>query len=487
MRKLLIGFYLLGWAFAADIVKHPRDLKYPALSYTPPKASEYRHKLAGGATAYMVPDRTLPLVNISVVVRAGSWLEPQGKEGLASLTGSQMRAGGTKTKPPLAFDEEAAYLAAQFSSFVGDTEGRANMNCLTKHLDVCLDMFFDMLHNPGFAGDRLNLAKTQLLQTLQRRNDATEQIESREFNRLMRGPDFFANRLATKPSIEGITREDMLAFHDRYYYPANFILAASGDFDPKDLQSKLESRMAGWANGSEKTSPIPVPTFTPAGGVYIVDKKGVNQGRVRMGHPGITRQNPDHIAISLMNAILGGGGFTSRILTRVRSDEGLAYQAASAFGAGVFYPGTFTALFQSKSPSVAQAAAIVLEEINRIRTEKVTPEELRITINSAVEGLPRRFATAASKAQQFATDDYENLPEDYWISYRDRVRAVTPDDVLRVAKQYLKPEQMSILIVGDAESIQKGNPDKPQFQVSKFGTVKMIPLPDPLTLVYPAQ
>ena len=487
MKKLLIALCLLGSTFAADIVKHPRDLKYPPLNYQPPKASDYRHKLAGGATAFLVPDTTLPLVSISVIVRTGSWLEPKGKEGLASLTGAQMRSGGTKSKPPLVFDEEAAYLAAQIGSFAGDTEAGASMNCLTKNLDVCLDMYFDMLKNPGFAEERLKLAKAQILQGLQRRNDATEQIEAREFSRLLRGPDFYTNRFSTKPSIESITREDMLAFHDRYYFPSNFIVAASGDFDPKALQAKLEQHLAGWQNRTEVISPIPKPEFNPPGGVYVVNKAGVNQGRVRMGHPGIEFANPDSIAVSVMNSILGGGGFTSRIMTRVRSDEGLAYQAGSSFVPGIFYPGTFSAIFQSKSPSIAQAAAIVLEEVQRIQTEKVSPDELRITANSMIEGLPRRFATAAAKAQQFANDDYEKIPDDYWTKYRDRVRAVTADDVQRVAKQYLKPGQLTILIVGDSESILKGNPDKPQYQVTRFGKVTMLPLPDPLTLVYPAQ
>jgi zinc protease len=219
--------------------------------------------------------------------------------------------------------------------------------------------------------------------------------------------------------------------------------------------------------------------------VYLVDKKDVNQGRVRMGHLGTTRANPDHLAIGVMNGILGGAGFTSRIMSRVRTDEGLAYSAGSSFPSGIYYDGVFSAGFQSKSGTVAQAISIVLEEIDRIRKDKVKPEELATEINHSTELLSRRFATAQQKAAQFANDDYEKLPEDYWQKYRDRLRALTAEDLQRVAQKYLQPDKLVILAVGNVDEMLKGNLDKPQYQLSKFGSIERISLPDPMTMVYP--
>jgi zinc protease len=488
MKMLLFLLLMSVPAMAAEggIPAHPRDLKYPVLNYEPPKASGYRHKLASGATAYMVEDHELPLVEIVVLVRTGKYLEPAGKVGLTALVGSQMRSGGTKTKPPAMFDEEAAFLAAQISSSVADTMGEARMNCLTRTLDSCMALFFDMLQNPGFAEDRLKLAKSQALQGMQRRNDATMEIERREFARLMRGPTFFTVTPVTKASIESITREDLAGFHSRYYYPSNFIFAVSGDFNAKDMTAKLDKAMAGWKNGTEKIPTVPKPNFAPKPGIYIVDKKDVNQGRVTMGNLGTTFDNPDHLAIEIMNGILGGGGFTSRIMSRVRSDEGLAYSAGSSFSIGRYYDGVFAAGFQSKSPTVAQAVYIVNEEIERIRTDKVKAEELATEINSSVEALSRRFATAGQKAMQFASDDYNKMPADYWQTYRTRIKALTADDILRVAKKYLQPDKLVTVVVGDAGSILKGNPDKPQYQLGKPEAIVRIPLPDPLTMEYPA-
>ena len=495
ITSALLAFVLLALAPAGllaqttqDIPAHPRELKFSQLDYTPPKRDKYRHVLSNGAVAYLVEDHDLPLVNVTTLVRTGAYLEPEAKRGLASLTGSQIRAGGTTSKTAEQFDEAADFLAANLSSGIGSTQGTANLNCLTKDIDAGLALYFDMLRNPGFQADRLALAKSQILQGMERRNDSTTTIEAREWDRLMRGDKHFSTRESTKASIEAITREDMLAFHKQYYQPAGFIFAVSGDFKTDEMLKRLEASMQGWPSSKAAVPPVPKPEFAPVAGVYAVHKADVNQGRVRIGHVGVTRDNPDVYAISIMNDILGGSGFTSRITSRVRSDEGLAYSAGSIFGQGVYYPSDFRAAFQSKSMSTPQAIDIVMEEINRIRTTKVSAEELQTAKNSAIETFPLAFASAAQIAGTFAQDEYTNRPADYWEKYRDRIRAVTAEDVQRVAQKYLQPEQLVILVVGNIDDITKGNPDKPQHSLVKLvknGQIRRIPLPDPLTLVYP--
>ena len=472
-----------------QIPAHPRDLKYATLSFTPPKREQYRHVLSNGVVAYLVEDHDLPLVNVSTLVRTGGYLDPAGKEGLASLTGSQMRAGGTTSKTAEQFDEAADFLAANISSSIVPLQGNASLNLLAKDIDQGLALYFDMLRNPRFQEDRIALAKSQLLQTMERRNDRTDVIEGREWNRLMYGPDFFSAKEATKASIEGITRDDMVAFHQRYYQPAGFVFAISGDFNTKDMLAKLEAAMKGWPSNKAAVPDVPKQTHVPVGGLYTVHKADVNQGRVSIGHMGTMRTNPDFYALTVMNDILGGGGFTSRITSRVRSDEGLAYSAGSSYGFGVYNPGVFRAAFQSKNPTTSQAIDIVMEEINRIRTTKVSAEELETAKNYLIEVFPRSFSTAAQIAGLFAQDEFTKRAPDYWITYRDRIRAVTADDVQRVAQKYLQPDKLVVLVVGNIDEITKGNPDKPQHSLAKLardGQIRRIPLPDPLTLVYPA-
>ncbi len=485
-RHAILTFLAAGAAAAEEAIpKHPRDLKYPPREFTPPKAAPYRHQLASGAVAFVVEDHQLPLIHVSVTFRGGSFLDSSGKTGLAQLTGSQIRAGGTTTKPPAQFDEEAAFLAAELGAGIGDVSGQASLNCLSKDLDAALALFADMLRNPGFAEDRLALAKSQSLQAMERRNDSTGAIESREFARLMRGERHFSAAQPTRAGLESITRQDLAGFHTRVVYPANFVIAASGDFETRALIERLDGVLAGWPNG-EAIPPVPPPAFTPKPGVYLVNKPEVNQGRVRMAHLGVRITNPDHIALGIMNGILGGDDFSSRITSRIRSDEGLAYSAGTAFTAGNYYEGLFMAAFQSKTPSVAQAAALVIEEIEKMRAGKVSREELAGAVSRAVEAVPLRFATAAAKAQQFAGDYAIGLPEDYWEKFLATARRLTPDDIQRVARQYLHPDQLVILVVGNAEAVLKGNPDRREYAMEKLGKVARIPLPDPFTLVYPA-
>lgn len=472
-----------------NIPSHPRELKYTPLSYTPPKREQYRHVLSNGVVAYLVEDHDLPLVNVSTLVRTGSYLDPAGKEGLASLTGAQMRTGGTVSKTAEEFDEAVDFLAANITSSILGTQGNATLNLLSKDVDQGLALYFDMLRNPRFQEDRIKLAKSQLLQSMERRNDRTDAIESREWSRLMYGPAHFAARETTKASIEGITREDMVAFHQRYYQPGGFILAVSGDFNTKEMLAKLEAATRGWVVNKQAVPDVPKPSLTPVAGVYTVHKPDVNQGRVSIGHTGALRDNPDSYALTIMNEILGGGAFTSRITSRVRSDEGLAYSAGSNFGLGVYYPGNFRAAFQSKNATTSQAIDIIMEEINRLRTAKVSAEELETAKNSAIEVFPRTFATALQIASTFAQDEYTKRPADYWATYRDRIRAITVEDVQRVAQKYLQPDQLVVLVVGNIDEITKGNPDRPQHSLVKIardGQIRRIPLPDPLTMIYPA-
>jgi predicted Zn-dependent peptidase len=322
---------------------------------------------------------------------------------------------------------------------------------------------------------------------MERRNDRTGSIESREWSRLMRGRDHFTTRWSTKASISSLTREDLISAHRRYYHPGNFILAVSGDFNTADLKTKLEAAMAGWESSGEQVPAVPRPAFTPVPGVYMVNKADVNQGRVSIGHLGIVRGNPDEHAIDMMNDILGGTGFTSRITNRVRSDEGLAYSAGSSFSAGIYYEGLFRAAFQTKSLAAARATQIVIDEIERIRHEEVSEEELETVKNSAVEIFPRYFSSASAVAGTFANDEYTGQDPSFWKTYRDKIRAVTVADIQRVARRYLQPDKLVILVVGNVEEILNGDPDKPEFSFEKLGggKIERIPLPDPTTMVYP--
>lgn len=481
-----LGLVTLPVLHAADsIPDRPEKLPVRPLVYEAPQPEDYRVVLRSGPVAYVVPDRELPLANISILIRAGQYLEPDHQAGLADLTGSLMVLGGAGDRDADTLEETLAFLAAEMNASIGETQGSVSLNLLSKDLDEGFRLLRDVLTRPRFQEDRFTLQKEQMLQAMKRRNDDSAAIEGREREFLALGESFWANRYPTEASLASIQRSDLEKFHRRWIHPGNFIVAVNGDFDRDAMVAKLEELFANWPWKGETSPAIPSKPEFAEPGVYLVNKE-VNQGRVAMMLPGLMREDPDYIPVLVMNDILGGGGFTSRIVNRVRSDEGLAYSAGSRFSGGVYYPSVFRAGFQSKSRTVAKATSIILEEMRRMTSELVSPEELETSKRSFIDTFPRNFATKSQVASTFANDEltgrHAREPR-FWSTFRDQVDAVTREDLQRVAQRFFKTDEMVILVVGNREEILQGHPDHPaRLQELVPGGVHDLPLRDPLTM-----
>jgi predicted Zn-dependent peptidase len=287
--------------------------------------------------------------------------------------------------------------------------------------------------------------------------------------------------MSTESSSDSISTDGLRSMHQRIFHPGNLIIAVSGDFEPEAMLSRLQAALGGWEAGDPAPDP-PAPSATLVPGLYHVEKD-IPQGRVNLGLRSIRRDDPDYFPMLLMNRILGGSGFTSRIVSRVRSDEGLAYSAGSAFSPNVYYPGVWRASFQSKNRTVALATKIILEEIDRIQNEAVPDDELETAANALIETFPRRFESKAGMLRVFVDDEITNRDPDYWKRYRDNVRAVTAADIGRVSRRYLRPDRMAILVVGKWDEIAPGDLEG-RADMSAFygGAATHLPLRDPLTL-----
>jgi predicted Zn-dependent peptidase len=416
------------------------------------------------------------------MVHTGSMYEPVEKAGVADMTAYLMRNGGIEGMTAQQLDERIAFLAGEITVGIGTSSGSASLFCLAKDIDEGMKLLHGVLRRPVFDQAALDRYRADILTNLKQRNSETSDIEQREWQFLMYGdhPSTTPSRMTDK-SVNSITREDLIAFHKKYFFPKNFIVTAAGDFKTDEILARLHDLFAGWPDQE-----LALPTVTdqiPGAkpGVYLIKKEEVNQTRVRVGHMGVKRDIPDEYALSVMNDILGGGGFTSRIVSRVRSDEGLAYNAGSSFPRPVDYPGTFQAYFQTKHATAAFGTKIILEEIKRIRTEKCETEIVDNAKASFISDLVNPFSSKKAIVRTFASDDYTHRPDDYWQNYAKNFQAVTPDDVLAAAQKYLHPEKLVILMVGDPDAVQAGW-DKDPVRVSDFGPVTIMPLRDPMTL-----
>jgi predicted Zn-dependent peptidase len=464
------------------IVDHPEKLKYDKLNYKPPKPADYRHELASGVSAYVAEHREVPTFELTIHVRTGTMYEPVEKAGVADMTAYLMRNGGVEGMTASEFDEKLAQLAGTIAVNIGGSKGVVELFCLAKDADEALGLLKKMLRTPAFDQKVLDRYRTDMLSEMEQRNASTRAIEGREWNFLMYGdhPSTTGYR-RTQASVESVTREDLIAFHEKYFFPGNFIFAVSGDLETKEMLAKLEALVADWPDRELKLPVIPDAIPDPKPGVYMVAKEDVNQSRIRVGHIGVKRDIPDRYALMVMNDILGGGGFTSRIVRRVRSDEGLAYTAGSSFSRPVQYPGTFQAYFQTKHATAAFGTRLMVTEINRIRTEKCDAETVENAKASFIGNLVNPFSSRNSIVNTFADDEYTGRPDDYWRKYTKNMEAVTPDAVLAAAKKYLHPDKLVFLVVGDPDAAEKGS-DKQPDRYSDFGDVTILPLRDPMTL-----
>jgi len=474
----LLAIVFLCVSLGLAQAQKPSDLKFAPLKYDPPDPRAFRTQLANGLRAYIEEDHNLPLINVAAMVNFGGLYLPKDKQGLDNVMSGTMIRGGTKTKEGTAIEERIDFLGGSLGFNVGDRTATLSLSVLSKDLDEGLGLFFDVLMNPEFREGPLNLTRVRLVQQLRQANEQPSAVLSREYEKVLYGESPLTWQ-PTRKTFESITSADLKAVHAQYFFPKNIIMTAAGDFAKADLIAKINKYVANWQNKSVKFPVFSKQFPQPEPGVYFIQMP-INQGYINVGHLGLEETNPDYFAVQVMNFILGGGSFSSRITMKVRSDEGLSYNQGSRFSYRWGFPGTFSGYVQTKSSTVGYAISLIENEFNRIRREPVADAEMDTAINYYLESFPGSFETAQSRMSTFANLEINGRPMDYYKTYRDKIKVVTKAKVQEVANKYIHPDKLVVMIVGDWEPCNKGGDQWPG-PLDKLGKVHRIALADPLT------
>lgn len=449
--------------------KSPKDkFEFPPLhEIKMPKVEQ--KTLKNGLRLFLVEDHEYPTIAMRAMIRTGSIYEPADKIGLAAIAGAVLRTGGTETMTGDEIDKILETMAATIESGIGTNSGYLTVSMLKEDIDKVLPILADILMHPAFRDDKIELAKIQQRTAISRRNDDIGQITNREFNKLIYGADSPYARHSEYTTIEAISRDDIVAFYQKFIHPNNMIMAVWGDFKSKNMFKKLKKTFVSWKSAAIDIPPTPKVNYEYKFTVNYIDKPDVNQSNIMMGHIGGLRNNPDYPALTIMNRILS----FDRMFKKIRTDEGLAYSVWGYYGAGYDHLGVFSAGAQTKSQSTVRAIELMLKEMNRITQEEVTAEELKRAKDQYLNSFVFNFDSKAKIVNRMMTYAYFGYPLDFSEKIKQGVEKVTKADILRVAKKYLQPDKVRILVVGKKEDF-----DKPLSSLGKVNVID-ITIPQP--------
>jgi zinc protease len=417
------------------------------LAFSPCEATALEAKrkvLPSGLVVLHAENHNLPVVMLTLLVRAGSLDEPPEKAGLAFLTAALMREG-TANRTSTRISEEVDFIGAGLGVSAGADYSTVTLSVLKKHLEKGFEIFSDVLLNPTFPPREISRIKEQTRASLKQREESPAFLASRAFNREVFGPHPYGRLLEGSPeTIEAVTRDDMAGFHSEYFVPGNSILSVAGDITGKELDRAINKYLVGW-----RRKPVPAGTHPspppPSHHVVRIDRD-LTQANILLGHLGARRDNPDHYALSVMNYILGGGGFSSRLMDSIRDRMGLAYSVYSSFSSNKD-AGAFRVSVQTKNASASTVIEEILRQIRAVMEEKVAVEELEDAKAYFIGSFPRRLDTNRKIADFMGVVEFYGLGLDYPEKYPSYIMSVTRDDVLRVASKYLHPENYVLVVV----------------------------------------
>lgn len=407
--------------------------------------------LPNGLVLLVAEEHSLPFVTLELLVDAGAWRDPADRGGLANLTAESILLGASK-RSISEINEILDYMGSSLEVSCGWDSASVSLKSLKKELDPGFEIFMEALTEPSFPEQEFQRQQNTILGGIASAKDNPMETAQKKFREVVFVSGPYDHPVeGTEESVPALTRQMVVEFHQAYYRPNISILAVVGDITVQEVRERLVPRLSRW-----KGKPVPekgVKTNFTEGPKKSLTERPITQANIVLGHGGIERGNPDYYAVSVMNRILGGGGLSSRLAEAIRVKRGLAYSVQSGFAAHR-YPGTFQVVLQTQAGSASEAIGLALEEMKRMEREMVTEQELKTAKDYLIGSFALRLNTQSRLASFISQAEYYGLGQDYPQRYPSLIRAVTREDVLRVAREYLHPEKVILSVVGNVKEIQ---------------------------------
>jgi len=472
-KSLLLALLLVAMTFASllQAAAQATDWHQVPIPTLPPFKPQQpkRIQLSNGMVIFLQEDHELPLIDGSARIRGGSHNEPASKVGLADIYGEVWRTGGSKTQTGDQLDDFLEVRAAKVETAGGPDSTSISLSCLKGDFDDVFKVFVDVLRNPEFRADKLDLAQKQAEDSISRRNDEIGGIAHRESVKLAYGADNPYARTPEYATVQAVTRKDLLGWHHTYVHPNNIILGLSGDFDAAAMEAKLRAAFDSWPKGP--AVPKDKVEYHPADpGYYQINKEDVNQSSIRLVGLGTTRANPDYYAITVFNEAFGGG-FSSRLFNDIRTRRGLAYNVGGGIGANFGHPGILQIAMSTKSQSTVEAIQALDEDIDDLTKKPITDEEITHAKDAILNAFIFRLDSPDKILAERVTYEFYGYPADWLDKFEAEIKKVTAADVNRVAAKYLHRNQLAVLVAGNTKEF-----DKP---LSSLGPVKDVDITIP--------
>jgi zinc protease len=412
----------------------------------PPQVLGTREKLPNQLVWLFSRQAELPLVTLELLIRAGMLEDPPGKAGLANLTASLL-VNGTKSRTSAKIAEELDFMGARLSASGGDDFATVSLKVLKKDLGPALALLQDILLHPTFPPAEVKRKVSQFKAALVSEQDDPMVVASRAFVRHLYGAFPYGHPvIGTQKGLSAITRKDLVEFHRKYYRPNNAVLSVVGDLTPDEARRWVSQTFGHWAAGPIETPKLPAIPSLMQRQVVEIDKD-ISQANIILGNLGIARKNPDFYAFQVMNYILGGGGFASRLMDDIRENRGLAYSVYSSFAPGL-KPGPFIVALETRNATAGEAVSQVVEQLRRIKTQPVTPEELKDAKSYLIGSFPRKMDSMSKRAWLLGYVEVYGLGLDYPWRYPEFIQHLSPADIQKVADNYIQPKNYLLVVVG---------------------------------------